>query len=67
VNALSFSWNGQLLATGSNDKTVILWDLSDPTGRPAPAPSSVTVGRCTRWRSARTGGCWSPAAVPCIP
>jgi WD40 repeat protein len=44
VNALSFSSNGQLLATGSSDKTVILWDLSDPT-RPAPAGTLIGDGR----------------------
>ena len=44
VNALSFSSNGQLLATGSNDQRVILWDLSDPT-RPARAGTLIGDGR----------------------
>jgi hypothetical protein len=44
VNALSFNSNGQLPTTGNSDKTVILWDLSDPT-RPARAGTLIGDGR----------------------
>ena len=53
-----------LLASGSDDGTVRVWD--PVTGAPAGEPLTGHTGGVTRWRSgpARTGGCcWPPAAA----
>ena len=46
---------GSTLATGSDDGTVRLWDVTDPASRAGSAsPRPATPAPCTRWRSART-------------
>ncbi|MGH3831205.1 MAG: TIR domain-containing protein [Pseudonocardiaceae bacterium] len=46
VSSMAFAPNGHTLATGSDDKTVILWELTDPTrphqlGQPLPGHATV--------------------------
>ena len=48
VNSVAFAPDGHTLATGSDDKTVILWDVRDPTrphrlGAPADRPHRLGV------------------------
>ena len=71
VRAVGFSPDGRLLVSGSTtDRTVVLWDVTDPAHPDQRATLTGASGsrraglRCVRWRSARTGGCWPPEKVP---
>ncbi len=63
VNSVAFAPDGRTLATASRDRTVILWDLTNPTApRPLGQPLT-TPARCPRWRSRPTGAPWPPPAT----
>jgi WD40 repeat protein len=41
VEALAFSANGRLLASGSTDSTVLIWDVTGRLAQEKPAPLSL--------------------------
>ncbi len=67
VNSVAFSPDGHTLAAGSADHTVRLWNVTDPA-HPGPLGHPDRPHQhVARWRSARTGTPWPPAApiTPC--
>ena len=64
VNSVAFSPDGHTLASGSDDGTVALWDIGDPTHpRPLSQPLTGTASPpWPRWRSALMDRRW-PAAT----
>jgi WD domain, G-beta repeat len=63
VYSVAFSPDGHTLATGSLESTARLWDLSDPVIPARWASSVATSALSCRWRLARTGASWPPAAL----
>jgi WD40 repeat protein len=59
VNSVAFSPDGRLLASGSDDSTIKLWEVA--TGREVRTLSGHTWVDGP-WRSAPTGGCWPPGS-----
>jgi WD40 repeat protein len=43
VNSVAFSPDGRMLVTGSNDETVLLWDVTNPA-RPLEGTSVLIPG-----------------------
>jgi hypothetical protein len=60
VLSVAFSPDGRLLASGSSDKTIKLWDVA--SGSLVRTLSGHTDW-VFPWRSAPTGGCWPPAPL----
>jgi parallel beta-helix repeat protein len=58
VRSVAFSPDGRLLASGSWDETIKLWDVA--SGREVRTLTGHTEGSIP-WRSAPTGGCWPQA------
>lgn len=60
VFSCSWSWDDQLLATGSRDKTVKVWSLESST---AEAPSRLVELATLKLKSAVTAVAWIPAST----
>ena len=62
--AVALAADGKMLATGSYDQQIKLWDAAN--GKRTAARSSATTTPCSIWRLAPTARCW-PAPVPTAP
>ena len=58
---MAFSPDGTRIVSGSDDKTVRVWDAA--TGQPVGQPLTGHTDRCPAWRLAPTAPASSPAAA----